>query len=88
MACYLYVLRSVGTGRFYVGSAEDVEVRLSEHNRGKVDSTKAYRPWEVVYREEHATRSGAMAREREIKGKKSRRWIEYHLLAGEVTGEL
>jgi putative endonuclease len=80
MACSVYVLQSDVTGRYYVGSAEDVEFRLGEHNSGRVDSTRAYRPWRLVYQEEHETRAAAIRREREIKAKKSRRWIEYHLL--------
>jgi putative endonuclease len=85
MACWVYVLRSEATGRYYVGSAEDVEFRLGEHNSGRVDSTKAFQPWQVIYREEHPNRAAATRREREIKGKKSRRWIEHHLLGGTLT---
>lgn len=80
MACWVYVLECQTTRRYYVGSAEDVGERLSRHNAGRVDSTRAYGPWLVVYREEHSDRSSATRREREIKSKKSRRWIEYHLL--------
>lgn len=80
MAYFVYVLESQTTGRLYVGSAGNVEARLSEHNRGNVDSTRPHGPWKVVYTEEHLDRSAATRREREIKSKKSRKWIEYHLL--------
>ena len=39
MSCWVYVLKSERTGRYYVGIAEDVAFRLTEHNSGKVDST-------------------------------------------------
>jgi putative endonuclease len=89
MSCWVYVLESEATGRYYVGSAEEIDTRLAEHNEGRVDSTKGYCPWRVVYREEHPDRSSAMRRELEIKSKKSRGWIQYHLLgeAQERSGE-
>ena len=80
MACWLYILECHATCRYYVGSAENIDHRLSEHNSGRVDSTRAFGPWQVIYKEEHTNRSAATKREREIKSKKSRRWIEYHLL--------
>ena len=80
MPYFLYVLRSVPTGRYYIGSAEDPAFRLGEHNWGKVGSTKAYRPWELVHLEEYATRSEAYARERYVKRQKSRTWIERDLI--------
>jgi putative endonuclease len=80
MPHFLYILRSVQRGRYYIGSAEDPEFRLGEHNQGKVDSTRAYRPWEIIYLEEYETRSQAYARERYVKAQKSRVWIETELL--------
>ena len=80
MTCWVYILESQASGRYYVGSAEDVEFRLTEHNEGKVGSTRPYRPWGLVYKEEHPDRSAAVRRERQIKGMKSRVWIEKHLL--------
>jgi putative endonuclease len=80
MECWVYVLECTKTSRFYVGSAQDVDVRLSEHNSGKVNSTRSFGPWAVVYRERHPDRTAAVKRERQIKLKKSRKWIEYHLL--------
>ena len=80
MSCWVYVLESEATGRYYIGSAEDVGWRVGEHNGGRVNSTRPYCPWKLVHTEEHPDRAAAMRREREIKSKKSRRWIEYHLL--------
>lgn len=56
MPCFLYVLRSLKSGRYYVGSSEDPSFKLNKHNQGKADSTKAYCPWEIVCLEEYATR--------------------------------
>jgi len=72
MAYYVYVLRSTTSGRFYVGSTQDPQRRIAEHNRGKVLATRGRGPWEMAYREEHATRADAMRRERGFKRMKSR----------------
>lgn len=59
MAYYTYVLLSLVNGYLYVGSAEDIENRLSRHNAGKVKSTKAYRPWKLLEFHTFKTRSEA-----------------------------
>ena len=41
---YVYVLRSLKDNNLYVGSTNDIDRRLSEHNSGKVDSTKNRMP--------------------------------------------
>ena len=73
MACYVYVLRSRSTGRFYIGSTQDPARRLAEHNRGKVQSTRAWRPWDLVHCEDYRARAEAVGRERRLK---SRRLLE------------
>ena len=66
----VYILRSVKTGRFYIGSTGDVEKRLEEHNSCGVRSTKAYVPWKIVWTEEQLTRTEALQRELQIKSYK------------------
>jgi putative endonuclease len=84
MSCFVYILESLQTGRYYTGSSEKPETRLDEHNLGKVDSTKASGPWRIVHLEEYETRSEACERERYIKSRKSRAWIEKELLRKNV----
>ncbi len=64
---YVYILRSLKDDNFYTGHTADVKGRLARHNRGDVRSTKARRPFVVVYFEPCRTRSEAMKRERKIK---------------------
>jgi len=52
-------------------------LRLKRHNNKGVPSTKFYVPWEVVYTETFISRTFASAREREIKSKKSKKYIEF-----------
>ena len=73
---YVYILQSIPTGRYYVGSTQNVENRLRKHNAGHSNSTKAYRPWRLVHTAEFETRSDAIHREYEIKRHKSRAYIE------------
>ena len=85
-AYWTYILQNPD-GRFYVGSSQDLVERLKSHNdienpRGKY--TRKNGPWELVWSERHATRASAMKREREVKAKKSAKWIREQLLNGRV----
>jgi len=66
MDFFVYVLRSLVKDRFYVGQTSDLSDRLRRHNEGRVKSTKALRPWSIVYFEKYETRAAAMRREREL----------------------
>jgi putative endonuclease len=74
---FVYILVSELTGRYYVGQTSNVEDRLRRHNAGTQMATKAYLPWRIARVEQFLTRSEACAREREIKAKKSHKWIEW-----------
>jgi putative endonuclease len=76
-AAYVYVLRSVNDGWYYVGCSVDPQRRLVEHNSGESKSTRVRRPYELVYKERFPNLPAARKREREIKGKKSRRYIDW-----------
>ena len=76
MVVYVYILRSLKTGNFYVGHSEDLDGRLTEHNSGRNRSTKSRAPWELAYFERFETRSAAMIRESEIKSWKSSKAIQ------------
>jgi putative endonuclease len=73
---YTYVIYSPGIKRYYKGHCGNLELRLSEHNKGKVKSTKAYRPWEYVYYEEFETMELAVAREKYFKTAAGRRFLK------------
>jgi putative endonuclease len=52
---FVYILQSEMTGRFYIGSTEDLEIRLSEHLRGHSPATRGRRPWKLVHTEQFAS---------------------------------
>ena len=64
---YVYVLRSLKTGRRYNGSCEDREERLRRHNAGESKATRHGVPWILVYSEPFASRTEALRRERYFK---------------------
>jgi len=72
---YVYIIYSQRLQRYYVGSTEDVEKRLQQHNAGKSNSTRAGRPWELIRSESFSTRSAAMLQERKIKARGIRRYL-------------
>jgi putative endonuclease len=64
---YVYVLKSLVTGRYYTGSTADVADRLRHHNSGATKSTRHGIPWVIVYTEAFATKQEALRRERYLK---------------------
>lgn len=73
---YTYILKSSKSNRYYIGSTENMNKRIKEHNRGMMKSTKHDLPWELFYFEKYNSRSEAVAREKQIKSWKSRAMIE------------
>ena len=76
MSYFVYILQSLEDGSYYVGSTQDLTPRIERHNQSRSKYTKAKRPWDLVYCEEHIDKASAMKREREIKDKKSRDYID------------
>jgi putative endonuclease len=62
---YVYLLES-GSQR-YIGSTKDLKRRIEEHNSGQNQSTKAYRPWTLVFYEAYPESSDAIRREKYLK---------------------
>ena len=83
---WVYVLQNPA-GHVCIGHADDLAARLHFHNRTDTIRGKFTRkngPLQLVWNEEHSTRSSAMEREKQIKAMKSARWIREHLLNGRV----
>ena len=73
---YVYVLKSIEFDRRYIGLTNNLERRLLEHNKKNNRSTKAYVPWELVYKEEFETRTEARNREKELKSGVGRKYLD------------
>ena len=73
---FTYVLRSLSSGKLYIGQTNNLEKRLLAHNKGFSPYTKGRGPWTMVYHEEFKTRSEAIKRERYFKTGKGRGFIK------------
>ncbi len=82
----VYVLYSVEFQEYYIGLTKDLRRRLNEHNRGNTKSTKAFRPWEVIHREEFKLLSEARRREKYLKSAAGRRWRKQNIRPRSSTG--
>jgi len=76
---FIYVLKSQKTKSLYKGQTDNLEKRLKEHNNGKVKSTKAFLPWEIVYFEEFPNREDAVNREKYLKSGIGRQFLKNKL---------
>ena len=66
---YLYIIKSNIKTWHYIGITDNIEKRLREHNLGKTQSTKPYRPFVLIYKEQFEDKT--LARKREIFLKKT-----------------
>ena len=73
MNCYVYILQSEKTGNYYVGQAENVNVRLNQHNNGyKSHFTSRDQPWVLKAELKCSDRNHAMRLEAFIKKQKNK----------------
>ena len=64
---YVYVLKSLKDGDFYIGSTSDLRKRYVEHNKGESKSTKSRAPFGLVYYEAYRSERDARLREQKLK---------------------
>ncbi len=64
---YVYLMRSLKDGKFYLGWTTDLKRRLDAHNMGLNQSTKSRRPFELIYYETYTTSEKAKSHERQLK---------------------
>ena len=76
---YVYVLMSKKTGQWYIGSTKNMQKRISIHNSGANKSTKAGKPWGIIYCELGCNRDDARAREKYLKSGMGRRYLKNRL---------
>ncbi|MCL4367285.1 GIY-YIG nuclease family protein [Patescibacteria group bacterium] len=74
--CTVYILKSLRSGRYYIGSTTNLGRRLKEHNLGKTKSLKYSRPLEVVFSQDYNSAEEARKVEYKLKSFKSREIIE------------
>ena len=71
MSCWVYILKSESTGRYYCGSSDDVERRVRQHSDPEYTGSKTTKrfsgTWQLIWKQELESRSDAMTLEKKIK---------------------
>ena len=72
----VYVLHSKDYDKIYIGYTSNINSRLLSHNKLATKGwTLRFRPWSLIYSEEHDTKAEAMKRERSLKSAMGRKFI-------------
>jgi len=79
----VYVLKSSHKRWYYVGSTNRLDKRVAEHNKGKVSSTTAYKPLELVYVQSFTSEKSAREYEQKLKAKR----VEKEALISQIEKE-
>jgi putative endonuclease len=62
---YIYALSSLKRNYIYVGMTKDLDSRIERHNDGREKTTRAYRPFELIFSESlYVERAEARKREK------------------------
>ncbi len=81
---YMYLLENKN-GIIYIGSTEDLETRVRDHNDPTQSGwTRARGPWRLIHSEKFSTRAAAMKREQYLKSLKAGKRIKQIL---NISGE-
>jgi len=79
--CFVYIIQSESSGRFYCGQSTDVERRLRQHNDPGYCLSKTTKrlegPWKHLWSRECSDRGEATRLERRIKKRGIERFFKY-----------
>ena len=67
MVYYVYILQSKKDNKFYTGYTKNLKLRLEQHQKGKVDSTKNRGELKLIYFEGCLNQQDATHREKYLK---------------------
>jgi len=84
--CWVYILKNDTVNKYYVGCTIDPNERLVQHQakRRRKWSGRQEGSWQLVYKKKLSNKTEALRFEKEIKRKKSRRYIEA-LIENKIT---
>ncbi|KKT56389.1 MAG: Excinuclease ABC subunit C [Candidatus Giovannonibacteria bacterium GW2011_GWC2_44_9] len=83
---FVYILQSEKNGRYYIGSTNDLELRLLEHNAGKTKSLRHLKPLKLVFKKEVDSLNDARKIEKKLKKLKNGNIIDKIVADGDITG--
>lgn len=64
---YTYILLSEKDSKLYYGYSKNLKLRIEQHNKGEVQSTKFRRPLRLIYYEACLSKEDALKREKYFK---------------------
>jgi len=76
---YTYVLLSLKDKNFYTGFTNNLKLRFEQHNKGRVESTKDRRPFELIYYEACLDQRDAIKREKYLKTYQGKTFLKRRL---------
>jgi putative endonuclease len=77
---YMYVLRSVKDGGFYIGYSVNLRKRFAEHVTEGSFATRYRGPRRLIYYEAYLNQKDALGRERCLKSGSGRRFLKAQLI--------
>jgi len=78
---YVYILKSINFEKTYIGFTDNLERRLTQHNKGYNVFSKRFMPWKIIYTEIYNTQVNALEREKYLKSAAGRRWMKKYLFS-------
>ncbi|OGG08372.1 hypothetical protein A3D05_05995 [Candidatus Gottesmanbacteria bacterium RIFCSPHIGHO2_02_FULL_40_24] len=72
---FVYILKSIKDGKYYIGQTNNIDFRLIKHNQGEIKSTRNRRPLKLIYFEKFISRAEAMHREQKLKSYKNHQYV-------------
>ncbi len=85
--CFVYILQSRKNGKFYIGSTNDIDRRLIEHNSGHTRHTREQGPFELIFKQEYPNLIISRNVERWLKKQKSHTFLDKVISDGKITKE-
>jgi putative endonuclease len=72
---FTYILKSLSTGKIYIGQTNNLEDRVKRHNSNQNKYTKNKGPWKLVFFRKFSTRSESVKYEIKLKAYKNTNYI-------------
>lgn len=72
---YVYILEGLKSGKFYIGSTENLTQRLRHHKKGSTPTTKRFGGTRLVLKQNYMLLKDARAVERKLKKLKRKSYI-------------
>ena len=83
MKWFVYILFSEKDKRTYVGSTNNLDRRIKEHNSGNVTATKYRIPFKLLHSEKYESEQEARNREKYYKASSGRRYLKKLFIANQ-----